>query len=108
MKTLLAVAAVMLLVGCATGPDRYESEWQAYTRYLNAELQAGRMTRPQAEYLAARKRNELINAKNFDDASYLNSLGTAAAIQNASNPVIVAPLPAQTVCQFRGDTMVCR
>lgn len=105
---LAALLAFVVLASCATAPDRYEQEWRAYTRYLDSEIAAGRMTRPQAEYLASRKRNELLSLKARDDASLVDSLGTAAIVNSATNGPNAAPLPPQNVCRFRGNTMICQ
>lgn len=98
-----AIFAALLVAGCAaTGPNRYEAEFDAYIRHLTAEVDAGRMTKPQAEYLATRKLNELLEQRRAASVGpvYIPS-------PNAFQPR-PAPQPAAPVsCTFRGNTMTC-
>ncbi len=59
------------------------------------------MSRPQAEYLATMKRNELVNRSQADRNA---AIGAAAAYQNAQTPYPAG----QTRCFLNGNVMTCR
>lgn len=84
------LAMLLLLVGCATEPNRYQAEYEAYINMLNAEMQAGRLTRPQAEYLAQQKLNQLASQQKADSANSAaetdSTINLMDRIQRSSQP----------------------
>ena len=100
MRALILVILVAL-AGCATGPNRYEMEFQAYVNYLDSEIRAGRMTREQGLYVATNKLNQLRSQQAADnnarDQAVVNALGAAAAINRANQPYTLTPPPRQPI-----------
>lgn len=85
---------LLLLAGCATGPNQYEREFLAYRDYLQAEISGSRMTLEQGNYLLVQKQNELRARQGADSAAMM---GLGAAMMGASGP---RPIPTNTLnCQ---------
>ncbi len=100
------VILALALTGCAaSGPNPYSIEMQAYEAMLNEQLQAGKLTLPQAQYLQAQKLNELRSRQAADqanrNAAVLNALGAAAVVQQNTTPVM-GPSPLNCTTFQRG------
>lgn len=70
----LFVCAVILLAGCAANP--YAQEMDAFSELVASELSAGRLTQEQANYVLAKKRNELNERRSAVDAGDASIIGT--------------------------------
>src|SRR5678816_320051 len=101
MKTITVILFV-LLAGCATRPDPYEAEFDAYKAFLVQEHNKGNLTFADALLLAQAKQNELIARRS---AATANSLGAMSLglqglqVMQQNQPVYVPPVRCQTVRQ---------
>jgi len=82
----------LLLVGCGTSP--YQAEVNAYKDYLQAEINAGRMSLVQGNYLLQSKVNE-VNGRRQADAANSAAMGALGlSMMNAGAP---RPIPNNTI-----------
>lgn len=101
----VALLAVAIVAGCASGPSPTEQEWQSYTRYLRSEVQAGRMSQQQAEYLAVAKRNELISKQRSENAATAASAAYGIGLMQSGGPYQNGP---NVTCSTAGAVTTCR
>ena len=85
MKKLVMVC--LLLAGCGTNP--YQQEFDAYRKYLEGEVIAGRMTLEDGNYRLANKRNELISRQqaNAANSAAMGMLGLGLMNSGSSQPI---------------------
>jgi hypothetical protein len=83
----LVVVSVFALVACGTNP--YQQELVAYRDYLQSEINAGRLSVEQGNYMLAQKQNELRERQSAALNAAIQGMATGAAIMQQSGPYML-------------------
>jgi hypothetical protein len=85
----IAVILFVLLAGCATKPDPYQMEYNAYRAELVQQFHAGNISYSEVLMFAQAKQNELLARKSLATSDRLGTMGLGVQLMQQSQPVFV-------------------